>query len=232
MDQDFLVSVLDVHKDNLQFIWPSLVCSIQNSSFISLDCELSGLGSRKLINSQAVDDRFINICEVAKTRSIISLGLSCFKLSDTENESSKNLNFSVQTFNLMALCSEDYVVEPSALQFLVTHGFDFHKQYSQGIPYYRGNDRAGKGKAKKATWDLRDLFAVVISAKVPLVLHNGLVDLVFLYQNLYADLPTKLSSFLADLEVMFPNGIFDTKFVAEFSVRTNASFLEYIFRSQ
>lgn len=38
MDQDFLVSVLDVHKDNLQFIWPSLVCSIQNSSFISLDC--------------------------------------------------------------------------------------------------------------------------------------------------------------------------------------------------
>lgn len=100
-----------------------------------------------MINSQAVDDRFINICEVAKTRSIISLGLSCFKLSSTENsESSKNLNFSVQTFNLMALCSEDYVVEPSALQFLVTHGFDFHKQYSQGIPYYRGNDRAGKVK--------------------------------------------------------------------------------------
>ena len=38
MDQDFLVSVLDVHKDNLQTFWPSLVCSIQNSSFIALDC--------------------------------------------------------------------------------------------------------------------------------------------------------------------------------------------------
>ena len=41
----------------------------------------------------------------------------------------------------MALCSEDYIVEPSALKFLVDHGFDFQKQYSKGIPYYRGQDK-------------------------------------------------------------------------------------------
>ena len=41
----------------------------------------------------------------------------------------------------MALCSEDYTVEPSALQFLVNHGFDFQKQYSRGVPYYRGLDK-------------------------------------------------------------------------------------------
>lgn len=105
------------------------------------------MGKRKLINSQAVDDRYKNIGEVAKTRSIISLGLSCFKENDSStNGNSKNIDFSVQTFNLMALCAEDYLVEPSALQFLVTHGFDFHKQYSQGIPYYRGNDREIKVK--------------------------------------------------------------------------------------
>lgn len=39
----------------------------------------------------------------------------------------------------MALCAEEYVVEPTALQFLVNHDFDFQKQYSKGIPYYRGS---------------------------------------------------------------------------------------------
>lgn len=102
--------------------------------------ELSGLGTRKLINSQAVDDRYKNISEVAKTRSIISIGLSCFKI-DPHSDDKSSLKCNIQTFNLMALCSEDYIVEPKALQFLVNHGFDFQKQYSQGIPYYRGNDK-------------------------------------------------------------------------------------------
>lgn len=104
--------------------------------------ELSGLGNRKLINSQAVDDRYKNISEVARTRSIISVGLSCFNLDKSlVSEENTFISCRVQTFNLMALCSEDYIVEPSALQFLVNHGFDFQKQYSQGIPYYRGLDK-------------------------------------------------------------------------------------------
>ena len=90
---------------------------------------------------RSVDVRYQEICEVAKTRSVISLGLSCFKMLAPNSESIDSGCFQVQTFNITLLCSENYVVEPLSLKFLVQHGFDFNKQYATGIPYYRGPDR-------------------------------------------------------------------------------------------
>jgi len=77
---------------------------------------------------------------------------------------------------------------------------------------------------------LRQLFVELLNTHVPIILHNALVDLVFLYECLYASLPVSLSSFLADLSEMFSAGVYDTKFIAEFVVRMQASFLEYTFR--
>ena len=95
--------------------------------------------------NRSVDTRYTEMCQVAKSRSIISLGLSCFKIqpaaADDSKVAGKSLTFQVQTFNITLLCSENYVVEPLSLKFLVDHGFHFNKQYASGIPYYRGQDQ-------------------------------------------------------------------------------------------
>jgi len=253
------VPVIDVHKDNLSVHLPGLLRAIEESSFVAIDCELSGLGDRKKLNAASIDERYLNTCLVAKTRSIIALGLSTFVLeniqtengesingtctekangtemengnktngSGTDGSPAKSWNYRVCTYNIMMLCGEDYIVEPGALKFLVEHGFDFRKQYSQGIQYLRGNDRE-EGDQQP----LRDIFSHLVKARKAIVLHNGLIDLIFLYHNLYAAVPDKLGTFISDITEMFPQGVYDTKYIADYVSRTQASFLEFVFRKE
>ena len=80
---------------------------------------------------------------------------------------------------------------------------------------------------------LKILWKQILERNIPLMLHNGLVDLIFLYQQFYADLPEKLAEFVTNISDWFPDAsacIYDSKYFSEYCVRMNASFLEYVFR--
>ncbi|EFO22525.1 hypothetical protein LOAG_05962 [Loa loa] len=221
------IVVIEVNKGNLNITWPYLLLSIRNASFISLDLELSGLGRQKGWLANSLQERYDVIRQSAQTRSVLSVGITTFQLvSRKETDAKKKLKYKCQVFNILTLCTVPFIVEADGFQFLSKHKFDFNRWISLGIPYDYDTE---KGSTMKTLWH------EVLCAAVPITLHNGLIDLTFIYQHFYSVLPETFSEFVVSVSDWFllPEGIpglFDSKYIAEYITRFKASFLEYVFR--
>ncbi|RHZ46318.1 hypothetical protein Glove_627g29 [Diversispora epigaea] len=223
----------DITKDNLMSLQSKVTDALGRASFIALDTEFTGLGGKDA-NTRApnIEERYVNLCNVVKNHALVALGLTIYEdLSTAQNGSSESpeKQYKVYNFNFTLLSQVDHTISPRSLQFLSDTGFDFNKQIRNGIPYIPGNDPLPEESNIHDT-SMRLIFSNILSQKVPVVVHNGLLDLIYLYYSFYADLPQDLNTFTADLSEMFSAGLFDTKYVADFVTRENTSFLAYLFR--
>jgi target of EGR1 protein 1 len=181
---------------------------------------------------RSVEERYKFIAKSASDYAILSLGISCFSI-ETSSLVNSNVQIENRTFNILTFCLDDFMIEPQSIKFLSSHGFDFNQNFKNGIGYHKGNDNTETFTRKKQTntshYLIRSLIVKIAELKIPIVLHNGFIDLIFIYENFYAKCPESLMKFVADLSEIFSGGIYDTKYIGDFHAHANASFLEYSF---
>ena len=149
-------------------------------------------------------------------------------LTDQTSHTPRGTYIDVRVFNVSLMCQKAYTIDPSSAQFLLKHGFDFNKQVSKGVPYTPGP--LHEQPLERECVSIHNLLAAILATGQPIVVHNGWIDLLFLYGNFYAPLPPSLATVTANMSEMFVGGVFDTKAIAKYEVAETATFLEYLFR--
>eukprot|EP00833_Pecoramyces_ruminatium_P004047 jgi/Orpsp1_1/1178079/evm.model.c7180000063948.1 len=227
----------DINKNNIIELQLIINYIIDSSSLIALDTEFTGLGRiSDGIRAQNLEDRYRALKNVVSNYALVAFGLSLFQKSIKSKEEPNCIHFQNHSFNFLMLSQHDYMQSSKSMKFLIENGFDFNTQALKGIPYFPGENKRLNDNNPLTEYNnvMRRIFNRILrrAKKAPVVVHNGLMDLMFLYQSFFAPLPDKLDIFLSDLAKMFPSGIYDTKYIADYVIRESSSFLSYLFRKE
>lgn len=232
----------EVTRTNIEPLFGDIRAVISKAKFIAIDTEFTGLviGNASPVfkldyskwTTRATDMRqkYEALANVAKTHALVSMGVSAYSV---RHASQPNRSYNINNFNFLLQSQNSHLVNPSSMYFLADNGFDLAKQATQGIRYFSGPNPLPPPMKNEAVNRegllVREVFLDIVRSQVPLVIHNGLFDLVYLYQSFFGPLPDTYESFAFDLYNMFPAGIFDTKYMAEMTGPGTASYLGYLF---
>ncbi|KAJ3186993.1 Target of EGR1, member 1 (Nuclear) [Gaertneriomyces sp. JEL0708] len=212
----------DITRHNVHHHLPQVLQTLSKASHVAIDTEFSGLGG-KATRDPNVEDRYSALVQVVRQHALCSIGMSVFEPTGTKDV--RQPTYLVHNYNFLVCPETDFTVSPRSMEFLANTGFDIGRMFKDGIAFKPGADF---GSANSSI--LAPLFIHLLHLTSPVILHNGFLDLMFLYHSFYSPLPTQLDMFLSDLTDMFPGGLLDTKYIAEFVQRESRSFLGYLWR--
>ncbi|CAJ0591545.1 unnamed protein product [Cylicocyclus nassatus] len=214
--------IADVTKKNFCECLPLIKQSIREAVFVSIDFEFLGLAPEKGNGSVSLFDspyeRYEKLCDVVRHFPPCQLGLACFR------ETEKGYVADVFSITLRKRNhNEKFSISVAATEFLTEHGLDFNKVLYEGISYCNrrqmGNiadligQRGSDCRLLNEFLGASPMFQWIVEAKVPIVLHNSLLDLLHLYYCFHDDLPDEYEKWKKEIHSLLPT-IIDTKILA------------------
>ncbi|KAL0092759.1 CCCH-type zinc finger transcription factor [Phycomyces blakesleeanus] len=215
------VAYNEVSIKNFDTLYSTILENVSKSNYIAVDTEFTGHCKRIVKN---MEQRYDALAVVVKSHAIVSFGMTT--LQELPSESNMAV-YGAQNFEFLTSNQDTFQVDPGNLKFLAENGLDFNRHFQFGLPYHAGTHAVTSQRDIRSLW--RDLLFTIRKNNIPIIVHNGLLDLMYIYQSFFAELPASLSIFVADLVEMFPSGIYDTKYLANQVLSEQKSYLAYLY---
>ncbi|KAI8081637.1 ribonuclease CAF1 [Halteromyces radiatus] len=215
----------EVTSENVLGLTEPILKAIGQAQYIALDTEFSG---HCPTITKHMEQRYQAISKIIRTHTLFSFGLTIISKQQQDETQYQFTNLEFLTRN-----QRTFEVDPNNIKFLAENGLDFGRVFQYGIPFVGGNSSTNDSNIDNATKVIRHLWyrilQIIRENSIPIVVHNGLLDIMYLYQSFFASLPENWSSFVADLVEMFPAGVYDTKYLSTSVVGESKSFLAYLY---
>lgn len=208
-----------VTSGNISDLLNPILDLVRQAHYIAVDTEFSGHGPSA---AKHMDQRYQDLSKIIRTHTLFSFGLTVV----TKQQNSSGWRFSSLEF--LTRNQHSFQMDPNNIKFLAENGLDFTQIFQHGIPFSSGSTGGGEGEdVLRQLW--HGILKIIKERQIPLVVHNGLLDIMYLYESFFAALPETLPTLVADLVEMFPAGIYDTKHLATEVVGEQKSFLAYLY---
>ncbi|KAJ8957351.1 hypothetical protein NQ318_004830 [Aromia moschata] len=129
---------MEVTASNFKSVLPEVEAAIKKCTFMSIDCEMTGLNTVHNINVYDTPKQYYEkVRKSCKEFLVIQYGLSMFRYDKDTNL------FKHQTYNFYIfrrpmnrnIPDQRFLCQTSSIQFLISQGFDFNKLFKEGISY-------------------------------------------------------------------------------------------------
>ncbi|GJD08851.1 Target of EGR1 protein 1 [Galdieria sulphuraria] len=236
-----LPQIIPVTRGGAKIGWEYLFDALESAYFVAVDTEFSGLGDVKLLYGNCISEKYDGLKQLVSNRAIFSVGFSIFSVADTclGKKSGKLLKerltfyyflVTISSYHLQAqpFCNKDYQL----LKIYKTAILERNENTKRSS----GEKKKSKKRRKKENSELflslskaeereptrkssllsilpLGLLAHLGQADIPIILHNGLLDLAFLYSSFEENLPKTSEEFVRNLHQLLPC-IYDTKLLS------------------
>mmetsp|Transcript_7526 Transcript_7526/g.23924 ORF Transcript_7526/g.23924 Transcript_7526/m.23924 type:complete len:430 (+) Transcript_7526:96-1385(+) len=191
------------------------VSDIESADFVALDFEFSGLFLQTERDKRilSIEDLYDKCAESIPEFLALQLGLSCARRRQEDGI----WELRSHEFNLWPQERRIFTADLQSLRFLRAHGFDFNAYFASAYKYARvppaDTDQAASMRRLPPTHATR-VVAALRKSRVPLIFHNGMLDLVHFYDKFVGVLPDESKEFCEAWTAQFPL-LFDTRFIAQ-----------------